>query len=350
MKNLNTILPFYDALTEQYRYREDSDVDPCLTVTDTGMIPFCIRRTHNDGTKANITIYVKDLTGTIKETLTGNSYLTITTGTAFDHILFSTGTSISPALSTGSRYLHIHDEGATTHKDWYSETFIVQNSVTTFLKFEFSNATELSNIPAAFLQIVYLNSTLKTPEYLREDTGDKRDGLIVKEKQVWMKSYTMRSILATEYLVDALMLTPMMDYNWVTTQSGEVMSFDEIRVKDPEWNAEAKGSRAKIELQLIKDVVVKKLSFKETGYGTGGVMSATIKQGMGTTSYASPNYTYQVTFDTPLEDDQYTPAAYTSDTGALGEVQIPMCSSILSTGFLITTTTACTVRWSAIHV
>lgn len=347
MKNLNTILPFYDAITEQYRYREDVDVQPCLTVLNTTLIPWVIRREHSDGTTSNLTIKLYDLDGAEKETIS-NTLVTITTGTSYDHILYES--AAITALSTGARYMVVTDAYPTPDKVYYSETFFVVSSVSTLLKFQFSNTTELSSIPANFVQIAYLNTVLKTPEYIREDTGEKRDGLVVKEKQVVMKSYVLRSIVATEYLIDALMLVPMMDEVKCTTQGGEVMIFDEARIKDPEWNPEALGSRAKVEIQLIKDVVIKKLNFKETGYSGGGggtSMASLIRSGYGVTVLDDGVYTKSVTFTEAMPDANYTPYAYAYAVNG-ADVQVPYISNITALGFQITTLVACNVKWSAV--
>jgi len=364
MKNLSTILPFYDTLAEQYRFREDCDVEPCLVSLDTALIPFCIRRTHNAGTDpSSINVFitpVKNPGATINTPpppwppghpieIHGEDFgIVIIPGTTYDIISYA-GVALGGTIphANGGYYLEIVDLEVDKH--WFSETFIVTNVVLDYLKLEFYNTTELSHIPANFHQIIYLNSTLKTPEYLREDTGDKRDGLTVKEKQVMMKSYALRSLLATEYLVDALMLVPLMDYVSITVQSGEVLTFDEVRIKDPEWSAEALGSRAKVELQLIRDVVIKKLSFKETGYGNGGDMTAIVKGGIAETTFHSGEYEVPIVFDEDMPVDTYGLSVFAMSLDTIPNVQNCYIRNITTHGFNAVTPVPCNVRWTAIY-
>ena len=349
MKNLNTILPFYDAVTEQYRYRSDCDVQPCLSVLNTTFIPFCIRRTHSAGYTSNLTLYFYDLDGVLKDTVTGASAgLTITSGTSYDHITY-TGTALN--ITTGSRYLVVKDDYPAPDKLWHSETFTVVTSVTSLLKIEFYNTLELASICAAFHQIVYLTTNLKAPEYLREDTGDKRDGLLVKEKQVTMKAYIMHSLLAPEYLVDAMMLLPMMDYVTVTTQSGDALTFDEIQTVDPIWEEKSQGAMAHIQFKFIRDIVIKKLSFKETGYSNESNMTAIVKSGLGTTTADDDVFSLTVAFDEVMPDTNYTPAAHVIDSTTPLEPQVPIIpeANITVAGFKILTYIACSVRWSAVR-
>lgn len=359
MKNLNTILPFYSAKTEQYRYREDVEKTPLLVVTNTTLIPFIVKRPHSTGALSYWAIIVYTLDDvevmTIDVVPTG---CVLETGVVYDYFEY-TGTAFhgNPdlhVLPTGVYYLKVSDHFPNTPVHYYSETFTVLPSVSTFLKLEFHNDTVIDGIPIGFHQVCYIDATLKTPEYLREDTGDKRDGLVVREKQLIMKSYILRELLSTEYFVDALMLVPLMDWVWLTLQSGEVKTFKEIRIKDPEWNSEAYGALGKIELQFIESVVIKKLTYKETGYQEGGDMSAIIKGGFGTTVYVSDSvYRLQVTFDTPFADTLYIPSVpmcYTTDMSAQMEFPRINPGNVQTTGFLIETARACNIRWTAIHL
>lgn len=351
MKNLNVVQPCYDAVTEQYNYREDIVKSPCNVYLYDTLIPIIIRRTHSAGTDANLTIYFYNDDGTAYSTASeaGTGLFTITTGTTYDYLILKT--KWTTKLPAGSYYIKITDAYPSPDKDWFFERFSVVTTVSTLLKLEFSNNTQLANIAGTFSQTLYINNTLKTPEYIREDTGEKRDGLLVKEKQVLMKAYILREILATEYLIDALMLLPLMDNVTLTTQSGEVMTFDEIRVKaDPEWQADAYGSMAKLEILLIKDIVVKKLNFKETGY-SGGDMGAIIKTSpvAVNTSASGDYFTYQVVFDEDMPDTNYYANAKALTYGVEDINDEPAkCSNLTIHGFLITTVVECEVRWTAI--
>lgn len=344
MKNLSTILPFYEAIGEQYRYREDVESQPCLVALNTTFLPFCIRRTHSGGTTSNLTLLFYDLEGNLKDTVAG-TVCSITSGSSYDYIIYDSGL-LSPTLTTGSRYLVVKDDYPDPDKLWYSETFTVLTSVSTYLKLQFSNVYQHGNIPANFSQTLYINNTLKTPEYIREDTGDKRDGILIPEKQVLMKSYKFRVMMAAEYLVDALMMLPLMDTVILTTPAGDVLTFDEVRIPDPEWIEESYGSRAKIEVQLIRDIVIKKLSYKETGISTN-TMDAYIETGVGATTADGNSFSLTVTFDPDMPDTNYKPDAFAVDSYL--NVQLATFTDLNVNGMKIWTPVACTVRWSAIH-
>ena len=54
MKNLDTVFPFYDALTEQTRFRPGMDTVPFIIIPNDRMIPFVISREHSAGTVNDI--------------------------------------------------------------------------------------------------------------------------------------------------------------------------------------------------------------------------------------------------------------------------------------------------------
>lgn len=347
MKNLNTVLPIYDAATEQYRYREDVEIAPCLVFKNNEIPPIIIRRTHSAGTDANLTIKFYTVVGSVSySNESGSGHFTITTGAVYDYIVLTT--LWDTHLANGTYYVEIVDAYPTPDKSWFTETFVITDTVATYMKLSFSNDTILAGVKASFTQYLYINNTLKTPEYLREDTGEKRDTVLVKEKQVVAKAYTTRVMTAAEYLVDVLMLLPLQDTVTLVDQASTSWTFDEVRVKDPEWLEDTYGSRAKVEIQFIDVVAIKKLNFKEVETSTGGGMSAYIETGVGVTVADADVFTLTVTFGTNMPDTNYTPYVYAlSVVGA--DVQIPYISNVAVSGFEITTNVACNVRWSAIH-
>ncbi|MCK9220197.1 MAG: hypothetical protein M0P47_09135 [Bacteroidales bacterium] len=350
-KNLHTVFPFYTALLDQYRYREDSEKAPCLTVGSTNFLPFIIRTPHHASlATSEIELDLYDVATNTKQATYhwhGNAgfVMNITVGTTYDYVYY-TGTAVTtPALPIGSFYLVV------THPDevYYSETFQIVNSLTALVKLEFANNTTLSGISPYFYQALYLNTTLKTPEYIREDTGEKRNGILVKEKQVVIKSEALRVLLAPEYLVDALMLLPLMDNVYVTPQGGSQTTYSEVRMKDPEWIETANGSRAKVEIQLLTVLSIKKLNFKEMGYTE--TTQAIIKGDLGTTVSTGGLCLLQVTFAEEMPDANYIPAVpYCHAVALPNGTEEVWVGNIEKTGFAIYTLVPCNVRWTAIHV
>jgi hypothetical protein len=310
------------------------------------MIPWVIRRTHSAGVAAQIELYFYPCSGGDPINIHGeDAGLTIETGTSYDHIVYD-GDAWPAPLPVNAYYLVVYDSFAT--KYWYGETMGIRSTaeIATYLKLKFHNTTELASIPANFVQYVYIDQTLRAPLYIREDTGDKRNGILVKEKQVLLKGDVIRFNQAPEYLIDALIIIPMMDVVSLTVGSTE-LSFDEIRINDPEWSEGGYGLFAKIELQFISDLLIKKLNFKEMGYSTLG--DVIVKQGTGIlTVQVGGEYSLQVLFDEDMPDQSYTPAAYIISSGEMVDAQLPVITNKTVHGFLISSLVACDVFWTAI--
>lgn len=348
MKNLNTCFPFYDALDEQVRFKGALTPVPFILSLNTKLPPFVIRRVHSAGVVADLTVFVYPCNGGNTIEIHGDDFgLSISTGTSYDYIQYLNGTlpAALPA-SDGGYYLVVQDAFPATDKLWYSETFGVRTSVSEFFKITFSCNTQLSNILAAFVQVAYFDTFFRAPEYPREETGDKRDGVLIKEKQVILKSETLAIQQSPEYLIDALLLLPLNDIVTVSLASGDY-TYVEIKVKDPEWSDQGFARFGKIELQFINVLAIKKLNFKEST--TGGIDMGYLQQGGPVLTTASGRYfTYQVVFDDDMPDTNYTPAAVAVSTGEMTDAELPKCTNVTIHGFLITTTIACEVRWSAV--
>ena len=351
MKNLNTVFPFYDAVLEQYRYKKGIGAVPFILCATDKLVPFIIRRPHSAGTTANISVFVTPCNGGPSYEIHGDDFgLTITSGTSYDHIYYA-GTSLPADLPAqyGGYYLNVHDK--TSDKHWYSETFGVRSSMTGYLYVEFKNDIELGGIAAYFIQGIYIDTVMVAPIYIREDEGEKRDGLLVKEKQIKMKAKVIRWTMAPEYLTDALIRLDMQDYV-AFIENSETTTVLQVTVKDPEWTTESMGLYAKFEIELIYDVEIKKLNFKETGYSDPGGNMAEIRQGYGFTVADGDDFTLVVVFDEPVSSSLYSPGFYSQARYAPTEVQWPKVVDGTQTenGFTVKTDIASFVAWTVILV
>jgi hypothetical protein len=353
-RNLPTAFPFYEAVTEQYRYRADVEEHHRLIVSSSSLLPFIIRATHHDGLTANdITIDLYDADTNTKLTayhwhgVASNGFvIEISEGTSYDYIYHVPSAISSPELPIGSFYMVVTHPLAT----YYSEVFYIVSSLSDCIRVDFANNTTIAGIAPYFYQTLYLkDDSIKTPDYIREDTGEKRNGILVKEKQVVIKSEILRILLAPEYWVDALILLPLMDNVYVTPVGGLQTSYGEVKIKDPEWVESSNGTRAKLEIQLLTVVAIKKLNFKEMGYTE--TTEAIIKQGVGVTASTGGLCFLQVTFTEEMPDTNYTPSVpYCVSTASPNNAEVPWIGNILKTGFVIYSLIPCNVRWSAIHV
>lgn len=350
MKNLDTVFPFYDALTEQYRYRQMVDIQsvPFINCLKTNLIPFCIRRTHNAGVAAQITVWVCPTDGGDAIEIHGDDFgLAIASGTSYDHVYYIGGL-LPSALPDNENGYYLDVEDTVANKHWYSETFGVRTSMTDSIYLEFKNDTELGGIPAYWIQALWIDLPMVMPVYIREDEGEKKDGILIKEKQIKLKAKVIRYTIAPDYLTDALMRLDMQDLVQFTVY-GDLYSVIQVVVKEPEFLPESYGLYAKIEIQLIYDIEIKKLNFKETGYSGGSDMGGIIKNGNGVSIADDEVFTLVVLFDEPMPDANYKPDAYCITLNPPVSVETPYLSNMTEEGFEITTTVACNVRWSAIR-
>ena len=359
MKNLDTVFPFYDNLTEQTRFRPGMDAVPFIIIPHDRMIPFVISREHSAGTVNDIDIRIVPCNGENAIEMTGRDLgMVISQGPVYDDI-YCTGHLFPQAIDESAQgyYMEVIDQFPQTPKVWYSETFGIRTSLSDYLYLEFKTDYRLSRILPYFIQALYIDQRLNYPEYTREDTGDTRDGVMVREKQVRTKADVLSFDIIPEYLTDALTLLPMMDMVQLTTPDNQIRVYVAVTIKDPEPIKESYGMFAGLEIHLISGVVIKKLNFVEAGYYThmanvyGGTVSmGIIKAGGPVLSLddGAGQFTYQVVFDQAMPDANYVPGAFCRDAVA-GSKQEPEFSEITENGFLITTLIACEIRWSALH-
>ena len=294
MKNLNTILPFYDALTEQYKYRDDIRIPGKQIRLQVGIkrvIPFTIRRTHSAGTTAALTFLIKDASDdSTVQTVVAATYLSISVGVTYDYIEYDASLDFAADLPIGKTcYITIEDSTPTPNKIWYSERFIVVADLTDYMMLEFWNDEILNNLEANFHQKLYIDNTFKTPDYIREDVGEKMDGILLKQSQTVQKVLNLYNLITPEFLLDALITLPMMTNVQITNLLTECIVPLETRLKDPDWYSETGGSFAKFDIQFVEWVVIKKGGYKEVGCSCAeGVSVTTFNTGQDTLTAGVP--------------------------------------------------------------
>jgi hypothetical protein len=106
---------------------------------------------------------------------------------------------------------------------------------------------------------------LKVPEYPRFDDAEEKGGIKIYRSQILQKANVINIITTPEYLVDALMMLPMMDNVSLILQNGDSIDIQQVEVEDPEWTEKNKGATALLTIKLIEYTVIKKLSFAESG-------------------------------------------------------------------------------------
>ena len=120
----------------------------------------------------------------------------------------------------------------------------------------------------------------------------------------------------------------------------------EIKVKDPDWIADTGGSEAKLQIVLIREIVIKKLTYKEVACICNSVGSdALIDAGMSTLSAGVP---LTVNFTETFTGVNYSLElrGYTSDGDP---VLNPYVSAKATTYFVVETLVDCTIEWTAIE-
>jgi len=265
MKKLNTVFPFYDSLSEQSRYNSEDNTVLFINCLKSKLPGFIFTRDHSGGTANEITVNIVPCNGGNTISIDGEDVLEIVNGTYGEDWIYYNGSTLEESIpdSPGGYYLDIVDTYETPNKHYYSEIFGVRDSLSGLVHLTFSKDVVLSGIMAGYEQEIYIDCDMKAPKYIREDTGSKRDGLLVREKMVIMKSQIVRFSQVPEFLADALTLVPMMDSVRLTRQDGVEISAYEAQVGDPEWSKESFGWLADIDVNIITDIVISKLNFKE---------------------------------------------------------------------------------------
>jgi len=352
MKNLNTIVPFYDSTDEQFFRKQDLILKSKyfrLVCGTKRLTPFIIRRLTTGGTTATLTFnIINAATGATIQTPVSATYLNFDTGTSFDNIWYDASADFASDLPIGvGVYVKITDASQTPTKIYYSEVFMVVASLSDYTLVEWSNDIQLGNIKGTFVQKMYVDNILKVREYQRKDTGTERDSFLVKESMIVLYVDNLNLLKSPAFVCDALILLPLMDTVQVTDIFTDCFIPMDIKVKDPEWNAESGGTEAKLVIQFIKEMIIKKLTFKEMSCScpSGGGTAAVINEGQNVVTAGTP---LPIAFDTVFTDQSYTINFRAFDDNG-NPVFLNITAKTVSY-FTVNALVDCTVEWTAIRV
>ena len=341
-KNLNTVFPFYQSLAEQNINKEYVDTDCALVCERNRLLPFQLRRLKDATGLTNVTLKIYDAADdTIEQTLTPGTFLdwgSISGDPTYDYLSYN-GTLLSSNLSLGKTYYIILYDGTSS---WYSERFSVRAAMTDFMLLTFQFATPLNNMIPLYDFKLYINQVLKVPEYPRFDDAEEKDGIKIYRSQVMQKANIIRLLSIPEYLVDALMMLPMVDTISLALQNGDTIDIQQVDVEDPEFITENKGSTATFVIKLIEYTVIKKLNFTEMGCPSATAAATNIRQGI---ANLTAGVQATIVFSSVLTAG-YTPSGKAQD--ALGNTVLFTIADITTAGFKVTANADCTFYWTAV--
>ena len=310
MKNLDIVLPFYqttaasyDNLIQQNRCREFVDTDPALICFTDRILPFVIRRVKNSGTTSSLSFYL-EWVGQDEPYVLPKTHLTIYPGSSYDDIIYDGSQPLPSDLPLGKCWIRVVDTYPVNHTVYYSETMIVRKEAekANFTRLDFSNDSELNGVRAGFNQALYIDNLLKTPDFIRTDTGEKIDEIFIPEKRTVQKVCNLSLQRVAEHVIEAVILLPMMDRVKVTeAATGETWYPQETRIKDPSWLADDYGASASMIIQLVRKTIIKKLSYIESQEAPGN-MAQNIKS---STIQLVANAPGNVVWDLPFSTDKY---------------------------------------------
>lgn len=270
-----SVLPFYTDIRLQNHRRSYAygEIYPLITLTDT-LLPFQIIRPHRENGIESVKMYYKD--GTLFADITQpmiETGLRIMRNRPYhdvDTILYAGTLPMALDTPDGVFYVELSD-GVQT---WYSEMFTVVQDVSGYVKIEWYDAEDLlmdgnvgivytddDTVTTCFRNRVYLCTEIGKPEYTFSEEVNDRDGYSFPEKQVSEKTYRC-TILAPEYLLDAMRFVRLSDFVQVTDQRGQTYKCDTF-LFTPTWQTQ--GDLASVEIEFQTNTAVKRIGW---GYST----------------------------------------------------------------------------------
>lgn len=270
-----SVLPFYTDIRLQNHRRSYAygEIYPLITLTDT-LLPFQIIRPRRENGIESVKMYYKD--GTLFADITQpmiETGLRVMKNRPYhdvDTILYAGTLPMALDTPDGVFYVELSD-GVQT---WYSEMFTVVQDVSGYVKIEWYDAEDLlmdgnlgivytddDTVTTCFRNRVYLCTEIGKPEYTFSEEVNERDGYSFPEKQVSEKTYRC-TILAPEYLLDAMRFVRLSDFVRVTDQRGQTYNCDTF-LFTPTWQTQ--GDLASVEIEFQTNTAVKRIGW---GYST----------------------------------------------------------------------------------
>lgn len=270
-----SVLPFYTDIRLQNHRRSYAygEIYPLITLTDT-LLPFQIIRPRRENGIESVKMYYKD--GTLFADITQpmiETGLRVMKNRPYhdvDTILYAGTLPMALDSPDGVFYVELSD-GVQT---WYSEMFTVVQDVSGYVKIEWYDAEDLlmdgnvgivytddDTVTTCFRNRVYLCTEIGKPEYTFSEEVNERDGYSFPEKQVSEKTYRC-TILAPEYLLDAMRFVRLSDFVRVTDQRGQTYKCDTF-LFTPTWQTQ--GDLASVEIEFQTNTAVKRIGW---GYST----------------------------------------------------------------------------------
>ncbi len=264
-----SVLPFYKSVDEQdfrknYAYGE---VYPLFAKAGY-MLPFQIIREHRNEDVSSVLLFRKDRTlvaNVTTEMVDAGLRVIPFDEQGYDVIIFPAIFQVMN-MQEGQFFLALSDGEET----WFSEVFTSVYDMSGFIKVEWYNESNIIFTGGQvvfdnpqFHNFLYFASEIGKPEYSFEEEGENRDGYFFPSKQLSEKKYKF-TILAPEYLCDAMRVIRMCDHVRVTDKYGRNYYCDNFLIT-PEWQEQ--GNLASVEVVFETDTIVKKI-------GTGMLASA----------------------------------------------------------------------------
>lgn len=264
-----SVLPFYKNILEQNHRKSYAYGAIYALYTPKGRIPpFQIMRESRAEAIVSVLMYTSD--GVLLEDITAaviDSGVQIVQGPGFQIIVYPSFFPMDIEASQGMYYVVVSD-GVDT---WYSDIFTMVLDVSQYTKIEWYDVENLIFDSGAiiykdptFKNIVYFPNEIGKPEYKFDEEGEERDGFFFPEKQLSEKVYKM-TVLAPEYLCDAMRLVRMSDFVVITDKYNRVYECDTF-LFTPKW--ETQGDLASVEIEFETNTVVKRTG-KLTSPGVG---------------------------------------------------------------------------------
>ena len=247
-----SVLPFYTNIQLQNHRKSYAygDIYPLFTPANF-ILPFQIMRpTRNSTSIGWVRLYdvkgkqVADITNRMRET---GLQVVRFPDYGIDVIVYPGTLSYSTNTNDGIYYLSLYD-GA---RIYYSEMFTVKNNI---LEDMICDSGIIVYKNPNFKNRLYFCAEIGKPEYTFEEDGDNRDGYYFFSKLLSEKTYKF-TILAPEYLCDAIRLIRMSDYIQITDRYNQVYSCDTFLIT-PEW--QGNGNLAVVDVEFETATVVKK--------------------------------------------------------------------------------------------